>query len=186
MNKNNTRIALMLVLLFLFGCSSSNIPSQSFVRENINLDLIQTVAVMPFEGGGRAPRIRELAMTQLLATGRFDVVDKGHVDVFLQREAIPPGAPLDEFTLRRLGESLDVQAVLLGSVEQVNESRGSSVFAEITMTLRLLKCDNGVVLWQASGLASGYSLSDRLFGFAPKDSFDVTMALLDELLGTMQ
>jgi TolB-like protein len=184
MYKKSIRAILILVLVTLAGCGSG-IPTESFVRENTNLGLIQTIAVMPFEGGGRAPRIRELTMTQLLSTEIFDVVDKARVDVFLQQEALPPGAPMDVSTLRRLGETLDVQAVLLGSVEQVAESRGSSSFLEITMTLRLVQCDNGQLLWQASGVGSGYSLADRLFGFTPRDTFEVIMELLDELFATM-
>jgi hypothetical protein len=178
-------VILVSMLLVLPGCGMGKAPTTSFIRENTNLALIQTVAVLPFEGGGRAPRIRELTMTQLLATDIFDLVDKGRVDIFLRQEAITPGSPIDLFTLRRLGESLNVQAALFGSVEQVSESRGSAVFSEMTMTLRLIECETGVLLWQASGIGSGYSLADRLFGFAPKDSFQVTLELLDELFATM-
>jgi hypothetical protein len=53
------------------------------------------------------------------------------------------------------------------------------------MTLRLVQCDNGQLLWQASGVGSGYSLADRLFGFTPRDTFEVIMELLDELFATM-
>ena len=184
MYKKIMGIILACMALSLAGCSGK-VATKSFVRENTNLSLIKTVAVLPFEGGGRAPRIRELTMTQLLDSGAFDVVDLGRVDVFLQQEAITPGAPLDSFTIRRLGEGLKVQAVLLGSVEQATESRGSASFPEITMTLRLVDCETGLLLWQASGRGSGYSLADRLFGFAPKDNFAVTMELLNELFATM-
>ncbi len=173
------------VVFSLQGCGSGSV-TQSFLRENANLAYIQTVAVMPFEGGGRAPRIRELTMTQLLASGLFDVVDKGRVDNFLQQEAIVPGSPLDNFTIKRMGESLKVKALLLGSVEQVSEARGNARFPEMTMTLRLIDTDTGLLLWQASGRGSGYSLADRLFGFSPKDSFEVTMELLNSLFATMR
>jgi len=187
MNKKLIVIILASMLLYLPGCGGGkNVPTRSFTRENTNLALIQTVAVLPFEGGGRAPRIRELTMTQVLATDTFDVVDKGRVDAILRREAIAPGAPLDSFTIRRLCESLNVDAVLLGSVEEFTDSRGSAIFSEVTMTLRIVDCESGVLLWQASGRGSGYSLSDRLFGMAPKDSFQVTMELLSELFATMQ
>ena len=187
MAKKIIGIILVVMLLFLPGCGFRKAPTTtSFIRENTNLALIQTVAVLPFEGGGRAPRIRELTMTQLLAANIFDLVDKGRVDIFLKQEAITPGAPIDAFTIRRLGETLKVQAVLFGSVEQISESRGSAVFSEITMTLRLIECETGLLLWQASGRGSGYSLADRLFGFAPKDTFQVTLKLLDDLFATMQ
>ncbi|MBW2466306.1 MAG: hypothetical protein JRF02_03315 [Deltaproteobacteria bacterium] len=186
MFKKTTGVLLTGILLLLIGCGAKRAPNTFFLRENTNLSLIQTVAVLPFEGGGRAARIRELTMTQLLASGMFDLVDKGRVDVILQQEALTPGAPIDTFTIRRLGESLDVEAVLFGSVEVTSESRGSAVFPEMTMTLRLIECETGVLLWQASGRGSGYSLLDRLFGFAPKDSFEVTLELLDELFATMR
>ena len=186
MNKTIIGIILAAMLLHLSGCGAGKMPIKSFTRENANVLLIQKVAVLPFEGGGRAPRIRELTMTQLLALDIFDLVDKGRIDQIFQQEAIPPTAPLDTATIQRLGETLDVEAVLLGSVEQIGQSRGSAVFTEITMTLRLIDCETGQLLWQASGRGSGYSLADRLFGFAPKDSFDVTMELLSELFATMR
>jgi hypothetical protein len=185
MNKNLIVIILAGILFYLTGCSTGS-PTKYFIRENANLPLIRTVAVMPFEGGGRAPRIREQAMTQILATDTFDVVDKGLIDSVLLREAIAPASPLDAFTIRRLCESLKVDAVLLGSVEEITESRGNASFPEITLTLRILDCESGLLLWQASGRGSGYSLSDRLFGMAPKDTFQVTMELFDELFATIQ
>ena len=186
MDKKIIGIILTAMLLYLPGCGGSKIPTQSFIRQNTDLALIQNVAVLPFEGGGRAPRIRELTMTQLLALDIFDLVDKGRVDIFLQQEALPPAAPIDLFTIRRLGETLNVQAVLLGSVEESTGSRGNAAYSEIIMTLRLIDCETGSLLWQASGRGSGYSLTDRLFGFAPKDSFQVTLELLDELFATMR
>ena len=186
MRKKLVGAILLGVLLLLSACSFGRPGVESFVRENTDLTLIQKIAVLPLEGGGRAPRIRELVITQLLANNLFDVVDKGLVDRFLFQEALNAGEPLDTFTLRRLGESLGVEAILLGSVEQKDISRGSSSYPEITLTLRIVSCENGQVLWQASGMGSGYSVADRLFGMAPKDIFQVTLDLLYELTATIQ
>ena len=184
MSKNIVAIILLGLLLSLPGCYSAGAPPiESYVRENTNVMLIRTIAVLPFEGSGRTARIRELTITQLLANNMFDVVDKGLVDKFMQQEAIQGGAPLDIFTLRRIGESLDVKAVMLGSVEEVTNSRGSASYDEITMTLRIVECETGQILWQASGMRSGYSTADRLFGMAPKDRFQVTLDLLYDLDG---
>jgi len=184
MSKKLIAITLSVVLLSLSGCGSSS-STKFFQRENTSLAYIQTVAVLPFEGGGNAPRIREFTMTQVLASGLFDVVDKGRVDNLLQEEALAAGTPLDEVTLRRLGQRLNVQAFILGAVQQVTTSRGSAAFPEITMTLRLVDSETGSLLWQASGRGSGYSVADRLFGMAPKDSFEVTMDLLRDLFATI-
>jgi len=187
MNIQIIGLLLASTLLLLSGCSSTTgkYMNKAFMRDNVSLAHIKTVAVLPFEGGNRAPRIREFAMTQILVSGIFDVVDKGRIDNLLSLEAISPGAPLDNVTIRRLGQQLKVEAVLFGSVEEDSISRGSAVFPEISMTLRLVDCETGLLLWQASGKGSGYSTADRLFGIAPKDSFEVTMGLLNNLFSTI-
>jgi TolB-like protein len=180
-------MVLLCVALSLSGCGGGTL-TDSFRRKEASLANIKTVAVLPFEnlGGGADKRVREFTMTQILATGIFDVVDKGRVDSALRNEAIDPGKPIDAPTLRRLGQRLKVQAFFLGSVDAADKSRGNASFAEITMTLRLIDAETGTVLWQASGRGSGYSLADRLFGLEPKDSFQVSMSLLRDLLATIQ
>ncbi len=183
-NKTISSMILIGLLVLLAGCASRG-SVESFNRADAGFAHIQAVAVLPFEGSDAAPRVREFAMTQVLAQGLFDVIDKGRVDSFLAQEAIAPGTPLDAPTLRRLGQVINVQAFMLGSVEQGSDARGSAVYPEISMTLRLIDAETGVLLWQASGRGSGYSLADRLFGLAPKDHFQVTMDLLARLLATM-
>lgn len=182
-------IMLVFMLIFAWGCGSRN--TRSFVREEVDLGYVQRVAVLPFENHSRDEfahrRARDIAITQVLASGLFDTVDRGQVDSMLREEAIDPGVPIDPHTLRRLGQRLGVQAMVLGSVDQAGEGRaGASSHPEISLTLRLVDSQSGMVLWQASGRGSGYSLSSRLFGTAPKDSFRVTTQLLSELLGTMR
>jgi len=185
MNRKLVSLILVIFLLYLPGCGGTGSLTKSFQREDASLAFIQTVAIFPFEGSDRAPRIREFAMTEVLASGIFDVVDKGRVDNIMQQEVIAPVAPLDSTTIRRMGQRLNVQAILFGSVEETIESRGNASFPEITITLRLIDCESGLILWQASGRGSGYSLTDRLFGTTPKDSFAVTMELLDDLFATI-
>jgi len=180
-------LTLLSLLPVLSGCGGGSL-TKSFMRENVSLAGIRTVAVLPFEnlGGGGAARVREFTMTQILATGLFDVVDKARVDSALRNEAIDPGNPIDGATLRRLGQRLEVQAFFLGSVQAGDESRGSASYPAVTMTLRLVESETGTLLWQASGRGSGYSLSSRLFGVEPKDSFQVSMELLRTLLATIR
>jgi len=185
MNKKSIAIILAILFLYLPGCSGTTSKTKSFMREDANLGYIETVAIFPFEGGGRAPRIREFTMTQVLASGIFDIVDKGTVDNIMRQEVIAPGEPLDLVTIKRLGQRLNVQGVIFGSVEEIIEARGNASYPVITITMRLIDTETGVLLWQASGRGSGYSLSDRLFGTRPKDSFDVTMDLLSDLFATM-
>jgi len=184
MNKIIIGILLIAILLSLTGCGfGSGIKKRSFMRENVSLEHIKTIAVPPYQGKG-ASRIHNFTITRILDSGFFDVVDPDQVGSIMRRNKINAKS-LDTQAIRMLGKLLKVEAILLGSVEQKTQSRGSARFVEIVMTLRLLDCDTGLILWQASGQGSSYSTLDRLFGFAPKDTFDLTMNLLDNLFATM-
>lgn len=176
-------------LLALSGCGSGSM-TKAYLREGATFSHIQTVAVLPFEnlggGAGAAQRTREITMTQVLTSGLFDVADKGRVDSLMRDEVIEPGTPLDEATLRRLGQRLGVQGFIVGSVEQGTETRGSAVYPEVNLTLRLLDTETGTLIWQATGRGSGYALADRLFGLTPKNHFEVTFELLNRMLNTIK
>jgi hypothetical protein len=189
MRKTITGLILLCSFLTLSGCGSGSM-TKAFLREGATFGHIQTVVVLPLEnlGGsaGAAQRTREVVTIQILTSGLFDVVDKGRVDSVLRDEVIEPGAPLDAATLRRLGQRLGAQGFIVGSVEQGTESRGSAVYPEINLTLRLLDAETGTLIWQATGRGSGYSLMDRLFGLAPKNHFEVSLDLVSRILKTIK
>lgn len=179
----------MLLCFFTTGCTTRN-NIRSFLREEVDLGYVQHIAVLPFanpaKDDGAAARARDLTITQVLSQNLFDVVDKGLVDSALHEEALTPNKAIDTLTLKRLSQRLNVEAFLLGSVDHAAVNRlGASSFQEISLTMRLIDAKTGLVLWQASGNGSGYSVIDRLFGLNPSDSFSVTMDLIDELLASV-
>ena len=189
MIRMTTGVLLVLVLFSLTGCSATR-NLDSFVRQEISLDFYKTVAILPLENHSTDPyaaaRCREIILTEVMAAGLFDVVEKGQVDSRLKAEAIDVGVPIDTALLRRLGQRLGVQGLLMGSVDTVGESRiGNSVYPELSMSLRLVDTESGLVVWQASGRGSGYSTWGRFFGVGFKDSFQVTLELTRTLLATM-
>ena len=183
-------VAFILVIVdILSGCGVKT-SSQSFLREDTELGFVQRVAVLPFENHSKdefaAARARDFTITQGLAMGLFDIVDKGLVDSVLQEEVIEPGAPLDESMTKRLGQRLKVQAILLGAVDYAGEGKkGNFAFPELSLTMRLVDADTAVVLWQASGYGSGYCLWKRLFGLAPRDIFQVGLGTIEDMLETL-
>jgi hypothetical protein len=187
MRKSSAGLLACLVALLCSSCAARP-TTKSFLRPNVSLNYIRAVGVLPFEGAGgaAAEQTREIVMMELLASERFDVVDKGRVDAALAEEAVERGKPIDVPTLRRLAQRLGVQGFIFGSVEPSVDSRaGGANYPEITLALRLVEAEGGVLLWQAAGRASGYSLADRLFGLKPRNAFDVTLELLSDLMRTM-
>lgn len=182
-------LVLLLLAFSVSGCIMKG-SLESFSRENVDIGFVKSIAVMPLENNSKdeyAPeRVRNICTTHILRRGLFDVVDKGVVDSLLHEEAIDPGKPLDRATLRRIGQRLNVQAVMLGSIDLAGEGRkGSVLYSEMSLTLRLLEVESGLVIWQASAKESSDSVWHRLFGMSAVGSFELTRALVDKMLATI-
>lgn len=182
----------MTILLFslsLTGCAGKG-NIESFNRDNIDIGYVKNIVVLPFENNSQdeyAPeRVRNITMTQILASGLFDVVDKGVVDSHLREEAISLDKPLNKQDLHRLGQRLNVQAVLLGTIDIAEESRkGAVVYPVLSLTLRLIEVESGLIIWQASGNESGNSAWRRLFGLSMVGSFEISQTLVQNMLATI-
>lgn len=183
-------IILTLSLLMTYGCTSKGSSGQTYLREDIDLSYVTRVAILPFENNTQdeyaSKRIRDITATQIMAMDLFEVVDKGVVDSALSEMGIDPSTPLDTPLVKRLAQRLNVQSLIIGTINNIGENRqGSFSYPEISITLQLLDGDSALILWRTSDTLSGYSLSDRLFGLDPMDSFQITVKLLDNILSTI-
>ncbi|MBU1138638.1 MAG: hypothetical protein KKA76_06650 [Proteobacteria bacterium] len=183
-------IILSIFLLTSYGCSSKGSSTQTYLREGIDLSYVTRVAILPFENNTQdeyaSKRIRDITATQVMAMGIFDVADKGVVDSALSEMGIDPSTPLDAPLVKRLAQRLNVQSLIIGTVNNIGESRqGSFSYPEMSLTLQLLDGESSLILWRTSDTLSGYSLSDRLFGLDPMDSFQITVELLNNMLSTI-
>jgi TolB-like protein len=163
--------------LILAGCGSKT-SAKVFTRQDVDYSFIERIAVMPFENnsGDRyaAVRARNVTITQVLELGLYDTVEKILVDNVLYEEGVQ-GSAFDPLTLKRIGQRLLVQAVLLGNVDHV----GGNIMA---LTLRLVEVNSGLILWQTSGRTSTESFSRDLVGVRGDDSYMVTLKLVRKLL----
>jgi TolB-like protein len=176
-------------LLAAYGCGAKKTET-SYAREEIDLAYVTKVAVLPFQNNTTdnfaALRIRDITSTQILALGLFDVVEKGVVDSVLQEMAIDQNRPIDSLLLKRLGNRLEVNAFVHGSVDDIVQvSQGAFSYPQVSLTLRLIDSETSIVLWQSSAHRSGYSIIDRLFDLDPQDSYEITIALIRDMLGTI-
>ena len=190
MQRNYFFVLILILGLLGPGCAASK-HTANYQRAEVDLALVGQIAVLPFANYTSdkysARRVRELFGTQILAMGLFDMVDNTIVDSKLAEEAIEADDPIDPAILKRLGQRLNVEAFLLGSVDQYEKTRkGTYQFPEVALTLRLVAANSGTILYQASGYRSGETLSARLLGIEPRDQYHVTVALIDDLLAGMQ
>ncbi|MBA3015987.1 MAG: hypothetical protein FP815_13740, partial [Desulfobulbaceae bacterium] len=180
----------ILAVSILSGCGSKS-TMESFLRDEVDLTHVLKVAVAPFENNTKeqyAPeRVRGIAITEILSQGLYDVVDKGLVDSAFREEAVDLSkAPMDAGVIKRIGQRLNVQALMMGSIDQAGiVQRGQNSYPELALTLRLVDVNSGMIFWQASGNESGNSLGKRLFGLGSDDEFKVSLRLLRRLLATI-
>lgn len=173
----------------LVGCGGK-FTSEEFVREDVDFDGVSSVAVLPFLNHTNDKfihqRVRNVAITQMLANGVADVVDRGVVDSVLFEEVIDPNQPIDLINLKRLGQRLNVQAFLLGSVDMVSSRQsGSFAYPQLALTLRLVESQSASILWQNSGHWTSESFLGKMVGLAPTDSYHVTIELLNRMMKSL-
>lgn len=181
---------LIIISIIVYGCSVVTSSPQTYLREGVDLGYVKRVAILPFtnntEDEFAGKRIRDITTTQILTMGLFDVVDQGVVDSAIGEMGISPDASLDAPLVKRLSQRLNVECFVLGTINNIGENRqGSFSYPEMSFTLQLLDGDSALILWRTSDTLSGYSLTDRLFGLAPMDSFEIGIQLLDNMLSTI-
>lgn len=182
---------LIIVIIMILLASCSPYKKRIYIKEGAKIGFIKKIAVLPFENHSKetnaGKRLRDIVITELLVQGIFDVVDKGLVDAILREEAIEVTTSLDQVTARRIARSLNIQAFMLGSVDDYRiERRGSYSFPVVVITLRLMDPKTGTIFWQASGMESGYTTLGRLFGIRAPDITEVSFRLVKRLISSLK
>ena len=175
-----------LLILFIAACS---IPV-SYVRPTADFAHIKRVALIPFENltqqRGVDRKVMNVVAAEVLRRGVFDVVEFGEVDKVLQEDGVRSPGSIGKRGAERAAASLNVQAFILGSVEEYGLSRASgSTYPEVSLSLKLLDATSYHILWEATHSKKGATVLDRLFGIGRKSTSDVARELVEEILDTL-
>jgi hypothetical protein len=112
---------LLLLAPLLLSCASA-LPPVEFTNPRFDFAFVQRVAVLPFENltGDRQAgfRVARLMVSELLATGAVDLVEPGEVISALERGNVKRFTTPSEEEVIALGEALEVEGVIIGSVAQ--------------------------------------------------------------------
>ncbi|NHZ73173.1 MAG: hypothetical protein GWP16_01730 [Nitrospirae bacterium] len=180
------------ISLLLAGCSGSVSPTE-FANPQFDFGFVERVAVIPFENltrdqnaGRRASRIMA---TELLASGALDVVEAGEVQAALAKR---PGAtygriaiPSKEDVLT-LGQELNVQALILGTVAQSETLRSGRVgIPVVTIDARMVETETGTTVWAATHTEKGSSFSAKVLGTSGTPISETTRLCVRQLLKSL-
>lgn len=182
-------LILVIAVLLLGGCGGKGPESAIFQREGLDLSYVTTIAILPFENlttdefVGR--RVRDIAFTEMLASKKFEVVDKGVVDAVLREMSINGVEALDAPVLKILGKRLGAVAFLSGTVNNIEGGGGALSYPEVSITLHLIDSETAQVLWRSTAYRNGYSVMNRMFDLDPMDEFEVTLSLLQDMIASI-
>ena len=175
------------LLVLAAGCATT---TTKYLHPNIDFGALKAVAVLPFENLTQertaGDKVQKVFTTELLSLGAFEIVEPGAVVKVLRSERIESVEALAPADLKRIGESLKVDAFFIGSVVDFADNRtGSTPAPEVTVQLRLVETQSGVTVWSTSRTRSGASTRARLFGIGGESLTEAARKLVREELQTL-
>ncbi|MDM7913895.1 MAG: hypothetical protein ACE15D_06745 [Candidatus Eisenbacteria bacterium] len=170
------------------GCAGSR-PTV-FLHPDYDFNYVEKVAVIPFENlsqdQGAAFRTTRYFVSELLATGAFEVVEPGEVTRVLEKYGLTRTAELTEQQIVDIGKELSTQALFLGSVGESGTARsGASSTPVITLTARLVEVERGSTVWSATHTEDGRSFWGSLLGSDDASASEVTRRCVDRTIRTL-
>jgi hypothetical protein len=185
------KCVLMFVLLFLLissGCRGGGIIYH--IDDNVDFSFIKRVAIMPLDnltGEKTAGElIRQVVISELLASGLVEVVVPGEVLYAINRLNIKNISSPNEKEIKALGKALKVEAIIVGSIGQYGQIKTGSVSApEVTITLMMADTGTGNIIWSITNTHGGASFLTRHFGADSETMSEAVLAVVRESIQTL-
>ena len=180
-------ILLLVVVPLFYNCSGP----MSYFHPTADLTYIKTVAIVPLKNltqeRGAEGKIRNAVTAEVLRRGVFDVVEFGEVDKVLREVGIKETeSVISKSIAERAGKQLNIQAFIVGAVEEYSISKAGSIsYPEVAATLKLIDANSYKILWEATHSVKGATILDQLFGIGKKSRSDLSRKLVKEMFDTL-
>lgn len=189
--KGKIKIILILALvpLLIYGCAGSIAPA-SFIKPEMDLSLIRRVAVLRLDNFTRErmahKKVRRILISEILATGAFEMVDPGLVNREMARLGSQVAAGMKVEEVKALGKRLDAQALIMGAVIEYGQVRSGAVSAPIvSLSLRMVETERGSIIWSCTVNQGGISWGTRLLGVSRDTISETTVKAVRKALNTL-
>jgi hypothetical protein len=182
--------ALFIMILFT-GCRGGIGTSSPafYINPDVDFSFIKRVAVLPLDNlsGEQAAGevVRQIIMSELLASELVDVVVPGEVLTALNALNIKSIAGLNTEHIKSLGKALKVEAVVIGAVEEYGYNRfGNISVPELTITLMMADTNTGAIVWSVTKMGGGASFMAKHFGAKTKTMSETVLSVVREAINT--
>jgi fibronectin type 3 domain-containing protein len=152
------QIVLPLVLaLYLAGCATVNeryfqdTTSQANVYVAPVPAAIHKIAVLPFKAPTEliGTSISDLFVTEMLRAGRYELVERSQMTKVLSESELSL-AGLSAAKAAAVGQMLGADGVVIGTVDEyATVAQGGHPYPSVGISVRMIDCANGKVMWSA-------------------------------------
>jgi hypothetical protein len=182
--------AVWLLCLWLFtGCGGKTTPLY-YISQDIDFSFIKRVAVLPLDNLTNDKfahdAVRQVVISELLASGLVEVVCPGDVIATLETLKIKAGQSPSAEQIKAIGKALKVQAVILGAVNKFGEIREGNVSApEITITLMMADTTSGSIIWSVTKTRGGADFWTKHFGAKAETMSEAVLKVVRDSIHTL-
>lgn len=162
----------------LAGCASPDGAPAYFGRGHSNANIyvapgpsdVERVAIMPFKAPTEliGASVSDMLVTELLRAGRYHLVERSQMSQVLNEAEIAMSG-VTEARAIELGNMMGADGVILGTVDEyASVARRGRTLPVVGLSLRLIDCRSGKVLWSADAAERAASDGDTLSVHARK------------------
>lgn len=163
----------------------SKVKSKANVYARQGQAEVLKIAVMPFKATTDliGASVSDMVVTELLRTQKYSLVERGQMSKVLG-EAELAMAGMSESKAVEAAKMLGAEAVVIGTVDEYStQAKGGETFSVVGLSIRLIDCANGKIIWSADLAKMAKSPNTPLAAHARDVVHEVVAALYQNLTG---
>jgi hypothetical protein len=179
----------LMTLLIIAGCRSSGV-SIYHISQDIDFSFYKKVAVLPLDNlttdRFAADILRQVVISELLASGLLDVVVPGEVSSVSRDLGIKSITSLDNSQITAVGNALKVEAIIMGSVVEYGIVKmGNASAPQVSINLMMADTNTGSIIWSITKTRGGAGFMAQHFGAKHETLSETALTLVRESISTL-
>lgn len=182
-------MALIVSIMFIISGCRGDIPVYH-LSEDIDFSFYKRVAVLPFDNLTNDKNadeiVRQVVVSELLASGLVDVVFPGEVKAAIAELGIKSVSTLTASQIKSLCNSIKAEAIIIGAVEEYGDAKMGNISApQVTISMMMADANTSSIVWSITKTRGGASFMARHFGARHETVSETVLLLVRESIRTL-